>query len=281
MKIISWNMANRVHSWEYLKSADADIALLQEARQPTTEVLSHFNVDQAPWHTEGIEQRPWRTAIVGLRSNIQIERIQTCPLIGSDNNNLKVSQMGTLAIARVRTSATSEWITLVSMYAIWEKLHSNAGRNWIISDASAHRLISDISALIGKVNVSRLIVAGDLNILYGYGEHGSRYWAGRFQTIFNRFAAIGLPFVGPQSVEPEFHNGRQAQPWPDELPPTSHNVPTYHSNRQKPLTATRQLDFVFASRDLKDKITVKALNRIENWGPSDHCQIEIDVSSDI
>jgi hypothetical protein len=42
-----------------------------------------------------------------------------------------------------------------------------------------------------------------------------------------------------------------------------------------PETATRQLDFVFASQDLADRITVTALNEPERWGPSDHCRLEI------
>jgi hypothetical protein len=35
--------------------------------------------------------------------------------------------------------------------------------------------------------------------------------------------------------------GRQAEPWPDELPTDSRCVPTYHHTRQTPATATRQL----------------------------------------
>ena len=79
--------------------------------------------------------------------------------------------------------------------------------------------------------------------------------------------------VGPQTP-----NGRQAQPWPDELPCGSVNVPTYHTRRNAPATATRQLDFVFASESIADHVSARALNEIDEWGPSDHCQIEIVVS---
>ena len=58
----------------------------------------------------------------------------------------------------------------------------------------------------------------------------------------------------------------------------SKNVPTYHTIRQSPATAKRQLDFVFASRDLADSIHVRALNEPDQWGPSDHCIIEVEVS---
>lgn len=80
--------------------------------------------------------------------------------------------------------------------------------------------------------------------------------------------------VGPQAP-----NGRPADPWPDELPADSRNVPTYHTRRQGPAGATRQLDFVFASAAIADRVRVRALNEIDEWGPSDHCRILIDVKT--
>ncbi len=84
--------------------------------------------------------------------------------------------------------------------------------------------------------------------------------------------AIGLPFVGPKAPY-----GRQAAPWPSELPQDSLKVPTFHSSQQTPASATRQLDFVFASRSLGESLQVEALNTVERWGPSDHCQIQIRI----
>jgi hypothetical protein len=34
---------------------------------------------------------------------------------------------------------------------------------------------------------------------------------------------------------------------------------------------------VFASTSIADRIEVRALNTPEAWGPSDHCQVVIDV----
>jgi len=90
--------------------------------------------------------------------------------------------------------------------------------------------------------------------------------------VFERAEALGLRFVGPQ-----FPNGRQADPWPDELPRDSLCVPTFHHSRQNPASATRQLDFVFASTSIADRIKVRALNTPEAWGPGDHCQVVIDA----
>ena len=123
---------------------------------------------------------------------------------------------------------------------------------------------------MGQQSGHRILAAGDLNILYGYGDHGSVYWASRYATVFDRMRALGLSFVGPQAPA-----GRRADPWPDELPRTSHNVPTYHTNREMPATASRQLDFVFASNGLAKQCQVSARNEPEAWGPSDHCQVHI------
>ena len=40
-----------------------------------------------------------------------------------------------------------------------------------------------------------------------------------------------------------------------------------------PTSAQRQLDFVFASEALSERISVRALNGEEEWGPSDHCRV--------
>jgi hypothetical protein len=135
-----------------------------------------------------------------------------------------------------------------------------------------HRLISDLSVFADKRFRLDILVAGDLNVLYGHGEHGDVYWGGRYETIFSRMAALGLKFVGPQAP-----HGQQAEPWPDELPRTSKNVPTYYRAGQSPETCTRQLDFVFASEGLAKRVRVRALNDADNWGPSDHCRVEIEV----
>ena len=146
------------------------------------------------------------------------------------------------------------------------------GSGWIYADGSVHRLISDLSVLVGRQRGHRILAAGDLNILYGYGEGGSAYWAARYETVFRRMKAVGLTFVGPQAPD-----GRRADPWPDELPGDSDNVPTFHTTHQSPATATRQLDFVVASGDLAGEVRVRARNAPDDWGPSDHCRVEIEV----
>jgi hypothetical protein len=84
---------------------------------------------------------------------------------------------------------------------------------------------------------------------------------------------MGLIFVGPQAP-----NGRQADPPPAELPEESLDGPTYYTRSQGPEGTTRQMDFVFASESLASRLSVRALNgHAEEWGPSDHCRIAIEV----
>lgn len=273
VKITTWNIAGREEAWRCLLDADSDIALLQEATEPPADVAQRLGVDCAPWHTAGARQtRPWRTAVVKLSDRVAVQWLEPKSIEEAQPRELAVSRPGTLAAAIV-TPSEGEPFTAVSLYAVWERPHSSTGGSWIYADASVHRLISDLSVLIGKQAGHRILAGGDLNILHGYGEHGSEYWASRYATVFSRMAALGLSFVGPQAPA-----GLRADPWPCELPRTSDNVPTYRTNRQTPPTATRQLDFVFASTGLAESIRVTARNEPEHWGPSDHCRVEITMA---
>ena len=272
MKLICWNIARREPAWKELVSSDADVVLLQEANQPPADIAERIHVDDAPWTTAGAKlKRDWRTAVVGLSDHVKLKWLAPKSIEDASPSEFRVSHLGTIAAAELELP-DQENIFVVSVYAPWESPVKSTESNWIYADASAHRIISDLSALIGLQTRHRVIVAGDFNSLYGYGEDGSPYWAGRYQTIFDRLESIGLAFVGPQ-----YPNGLRADPWPEELPKESKNVPTFHSTHQNPTTATRQLDFVFASKAIADRLEVKALNEPEEWGPSDHCRIEIQI----
>ena len=41
--------------------------------------------------------------------------------------------------------------------------------------------------------------------------------------------------------------------------------------------ADRQLDYVFASRGIASDLSVRALNELKQWGPSDHCRITNEI----
>ena len=273
VKVISWNIAHREQAWRDLCNTDADIALVQEASEPPADMPPPFEYRPATWRTAGAGHRPWRAAVVKLSSRIDVEWLEPTPIEKAQAGDFTVSRAGTLDAAIV-TPPTGDAFVVVSMYALWEKPYPTTRSSWIYADAAVHRLISDISVFVGQQSGHRILAAGDLNILHGYGDHKSGYWASRYATVFDRMRALGLSFVGPQAPA-----GRRADPWPDELPPTSHNVPTYRTHRQTPATATRQLDFVFASKGLAEQCQVSARNEPDAWGPSDHCQVHIVVAS--
>ena len=271
--MITWNIARRAEAWRFLLDTDADIALLQEAREPPPDVAGMLDVDPAPWRTTGGgKDRRWRAAIVKLSDRAGVQWLEAKPFDEAHDGELTVTRPGTLAAATI-TPSSGESFVVASMYALWQKPHTVTRSGWIYADGSVHRLISDLSVFVGQQTKHRILAAGDLNILYGYGEAGSEYWASRYTTVFRRMSSLGLSFVGPQAPA-----GRRAEPWPDELPRTSNNVPTYHTNHQTPATATRQLDFVFASNGLAERVRVRALNEPDHWGPSDHCRVEIEVT---
>lgn len=272
LKIISWNLRHRDESWRFLVGTDADIALVQEAAVPPADVKQGIEVDTSPWKTAGAGcNRPWRTAVVQLSDRVNVERFEPRAIADAQPCDLAVSRLGTLSVARL-TPPTGKPLIVASMYAVWEKFHPAAGSSEIYADASVHRVISDLSVFIGDNPEHCIIAAGDLNIFYGYGDRGNPYWASRYDSVFDRMSALGLSLVGPQAP-----NGRQAAPWPKILPQTSKNVPTYYTSHQNSASATGQLDFVFVSKSLADRVSVRAINDPNEWGPSDHCRVEIEI----
>ena len=84
--------------------------------------------------------------------------------------------------------------------------------------------------------------------------------------------ALGLEFTGPQHP-----GGRLADPPPQGVGEGTGNVPTYDTNCSSPTAAQNQLDYVFASRGFHRGVRARAMNEVEEWGPSDHCRILIEV----
>lgn len=269
IRLVSWNLAGRRRAWAELDGWAADVALLQEARSPGAEWALPSVADSLPdtFETALLGGRGnWGTAVIRLTDRVELRPRASVTLEAStSSDDWVVSRTGRIAAADVITDGSVAF-TAVSVYAAWETV---AGRGY--ADGSAHRILSDLCVLMGRRD-HRLIVAGDWNLLRGYGEYGNEYWRARYDTVFARAETLGLKFVGPQ-----YPNGRRADPWPSELPRGSLCVPTFHHSQQRPETATRQLDFVFASNSLAERVKVRALNTPEAWGPSDHCRIAIDV----
>ncbi len=272
IRVVSWNIGHRSDAWRTLADSEADVALLQEAVAPPPDVASHVEVDPGPWLTEASPTpRTFRAAIARLSTRVRMHPRPTAALAQASEHQLPVSRPGTVAVADIEVLSTGELITVASVYGLWERPSPTVRSSWIYADASVHRVLSDLSALMGREELGPLLVAGDLNILHGYGEEGSEYWKRRYSSVFDRAEALGLVYLGPAAPE----GGQQATPRPVELPPESADVPTFRTQSSDPASAQRQLDFVSASRVLTSRMTVRALNSESDWGTGDHCRVSI------
>ena len=287
IRVVSWNIATKWDAWDLLLQMDADVALLQEvgnglAREITgVKTGSREHWDSHVWNSCWFKgkfpnlQSRW-SMVVKLSDRVEVDWFkQVSPISLTEKDEIAVSGIGTIAAARIIPKDSEPFIA-VSMYARWLENHPSVKSNWIYSDASAHRIISDLSAFIGSMdpNSHRILVAGDLNIWFGTNADYAGGFAVRERTVWDRMAALGLEYLGPQ-----YPNGRKADPAPQHVPPDTKNVPTFHSNQQTPETAENQLDYVFASRGFHEDIKVRALNEVECWGPSDHCRLLIEVDA--
>ena len=139
-----------------------------------------------------------------LSGRVRLEWLATAPIGREGRGELAVSSPGTLTADRVVPRSGKPFVA-VSIYAELESPFRNDG-SWIYSDASAHRLVSDLAGLVGRQRGHRIVAAGDLNLMRGYSADGSPYWAARYASAFDRMEAMGLPCVGPQ-----FPDGRQTR----------------------------------------------------------------------
>ena len=304
--VVSWNIDTGPEPWRQLIQMNADVALLQEARPPPDDVVRQRDAalpptenagpldigpqeswDSHSWNSDWWHGRGWPALydrwpmVVRLSDRVDVEWFrQISPVGGAEPDEIAVSGVGTIAAARVTPKDGSiEPFIAVSMYGRWIGPHPSVKTSWRVgyADASVHRIISDLSTFIGHENprTHRILAAGDLNIAHGYGDGGSPpYWEARYRSVFERMAAIGLEFMGPQAPD-----GRQAETRATREPADSRNVVTHYLRGKNPETASNnQLDYVFASRGFHEGITVRAINSVEEWGASDHCRLLIEIA---
>lgn len=280
IKLVCWNIAaQRKDVWDELFGMDADVALLQEVKPVPTELPPNVELDSAdlwePWDKKLFDRWP---TVVRLSNKVKVEWFRrVLPISNVEHDEMAVSGIGTISAARVIPEDESvDAFIAVSMYARWIFPHKLTKTKWSVGypDGSAHRIMSDLSAFIGHHDPSthRILVAGDLNLCLGTLMSSPGDLPERTRSVFQRFEDLGLEMVGPQSP-----NGRKANPTPSMLPPDTKNVPTF-ALWERPENARLQLDYVFASRGFHKTVHVRALNGLEEWGPSDHCRILIDIS---
>ena len=289
IRVVSWNIFKRWAPWhelvEMARRGEADVALLQEAGNPPADLAYPIRCGSDEfWKGKRHEGRPiydrW-PLVVQLSDRVDVDWFRAVPPISElGESDVAVSGIGTTAAARVtpRGRPKDEAFIAVSMYARYMKPHPSTNSPWGVgaSDVSAHRILSDISAFIGHEDPSkhRILAAGDLNMIYGATGHRLAL-PEREKAVWDRMAALGLEFLGPQAP----YGWQPSGPQPN-VPADTKNVPTWVQNGRPPEEANRQFDYAIASRGFHERVTVRALNRPDEWGPSDHCRLLIEVETE-
>lgn len=267
LKIVSWNIAHRSAAWELLSTVGADIVLLQEAIPPPPEVDSAIRVLSPPtgdWRVNVRGSRPYATAIAISNPALGAEQLPVVAIADAGPEDLASTHPGQFTVARVPWRETT--LTLVSLYGIWER-QDGVG---IYSEATLHHALSDLTPLMQRRDP--LLIAGDLNIFYGYALPKEKYWQSRYQTVFDRFAAYGLDLIGPFAVAPL--DGCRCGPADD-----CRHVRTYrHMNRAD--SSPDQLDFAFANEPVRSSLrSCDVLDRADLWTASDHAPLCIELEA--
>ena len=140
------------------------------------------------------------------------------PLSHLGEHGIGENGIGTIAAERVTPRDNEEEaFVAVSMYARWMRPHPLSRSPWrtSVSDVSAHRIFSDLSAFIGHDDPPRysILAVGDLNMFYG-ATGRSLSLPERERTVWARMEVLGLEFLGPQAPSGNWRRSRCASPHP-------------------------------------------------------------------
>ena len=246
---------------------------MREAGSPPEDLFGEIEYDDHAFRDRNLYDR-W-PLIVRLSDRVNVEWLrQEPPISNLDGLSIGVSGIGTIAAANITPRDQPQYAFLAfSMYARWMRAHPTTGKTSIYSDGSAHRILSDNSTFIDHANPEKqkILAAGDMNMFFG-ATGKDLLVPEREQTVWNRFSALDLEFLGPQ-----LPIGRPAATKKPGVTITTQNVPILHTTQQSPADANRQLNYAFASRGFHESVSVRALNETDKWGTSDHCRLMIEV----
>ena len=278
IRVVSWNMDGNSDTWEVLLGMGADLALLQDPGVPPESAARSIEIPSPPW---GLPRRRRPPIVVRLSDRVRVEWFSPVAVADTttgarslQRTEIAVSDPLTLAAARIVPQGGEPFIA-VSMYGRWLAPHPLAvSVSNTHADASIHRILSDLSAFTAAANPAehRVLAAGDLNLSL-WTKSGRKRKNVRVQAVWDRFAALGFEFLGPQQPD-----GRASVRGPGtRIYRDTQRVITRRARRQGRVKSESQIDYVFASRGFHESIQCRALNEDEEWGPSDHCRILIEV----
>ena len=157
IKVVSWNIDRTHKPWRELVEMNADVALLQEVGTVPEDVLDRVELSPyVPWlkhdPTTGDPHYDRWPMVVRLSDRVRVEwfrQIGPTWVPQERPEDVAVSGIGTIEVARVIPVAGPQPFIAASVYARWFDPHPTADGDWIYADASAHRIISDLTAFIG------------------------------------------------------------------------------------------------------------------------------------
>lgn len=270
MRIVTWNMQRTRENWtkvtEFLEDPEPTAVLLQEAVAPPdgwdgAAFVLPGGSPEAPWAVQAGGPRSGGTAIVANGGFAAVRQLVPVPLEEWTGQQITASHPGAFTAAEV-TLASGEVVAVVSFYAVWDR-QDGIG---IFSEATAHRSISDLTPLLQRPPAGGLVVAGDFNAYYEYGDR----WDGRYMTVFSRLDAYDLPAIGP------FGDGPLAG-CPCRKGDECRHVQTY-LHQKKVGNNPLQLDFVLANAAVRDRLPSVAPYPGARFDASDHLPVLLTLS---
>lgn len=241
MKIVSWNIACRDKTFQYVKEnrLNADLYLLQEVKKPKLPNNSRFifvQIDQS----DG-EKRSFGNCILSFNSSIKKIKIKTI-------------HVGSLLASEFITSSNLK-LAVINLYGILTEY--GKGRKFVAPNI--HRMLSDLTPLLigaSKEKYKHIVLAGDFNNDRRMDTAKGLYWKKGMKTTKVLFDRIE-DFLLTDCIKKKYPN----------------YVRTF-KNRSGRDTIPWQLDHMFASNSVYDKLkNIEIIENDETRKLSDHYPI--------
>jgi exonuclease III len=260
LRVASWNLNHwqqptqpidtRAGAWAFLKSEiGADVALLQETVPPST-------LDRRSYvFREIADYRPWGSAVVALDSKLRLEEIWSVQTRFSRRRfTIANTFPGSVAVGEISFDGLAP-ITMVSVYGVTD----------VYAQTTMLRVIADLIPLFDSAHGSRVILAGDLNIVTTTQDE---YYLRRAKGILGALESLGLRDVVDVT---------ENRPEPDPNCPCGKQGGCRHLLTWK----GAELDHIYVTPSLADQVRSLAVrtDAVER-GLSDHAPLVLDLALD-
>lgn len=178
MRVVVWNIANKLAAFDALSSLGPDVALLNEASPPP--------IAKGIWRQATVgrdaKRRRWSAAVLSPHPVVEITDARPSWRGSERNVQFVCSRPGSWIAASVEV-AVGRTVTAVSLYGLLDEF----------SDASVHRSLSELSPLVDDPRYrTHVLIGGDLNTWSGWSESEPGTTLARDINLLERFEALGL-----------------------------------------------------------------------------------------